>query len=215
MCFKPEFTEYPGFVFFDIVVDLIFMVDMMIMFMTSYQDKTGKEIKHSHTIAFHYMKSFRFFCDFMAILGTGFITMYVHEFKIFGIFKLSRVFRLSRMIASLNTHKDIKAMITLVKYTFYLFLLIHMMACAWYAIVVVHANEVDEFGVEMKWYPPFDWINYKDSKMFTDQVSLLEKYLICLYHGVLIVGFNELGPVNTFEIFAIFSMLLGSAIINA
>jgi hypothetical protein len=90
-----------------------------------------------------------------------------------------------------------------------------MMACAWYAICAVHAHEVDEFGVAMKWYPPFDWVNYKDSQLFTDNIGLLEKYLICLYHGVLIVGFNEMGPVNTAEIFAMFCMLLGSAIINA
>jgi hypothetical protein len=104
----------------------------------------------------------------MAILGTGFITSFVPSFKIFGIFKLSRVFRLGRMIASLNVHKDTKAMFNLLKYTFYLFLLIHMMACTWYAVVLVNADKVDEFGIEMKWYPPFDWINYKDSKMFTD-----------------------------------------------
>lgn len=54
-------------------------------------------------IAEHYMKSFRFFADLGSILGTGFITSYLGEqFKFFGIFKISRVRRLSILIGSLN-----------------------------------------------------------------------------------------------------------------
>jgi hypothetical protein len=37
---------------------------------------------------------------------------------------------------------------TMFKFTFYLFLLIHMMACCWYKVCLVHANDVDDFGVE-------------------------------------------------------------------
>ena len=142
------------------------------MFFTSYQDKTGQIIKHSHTIALKYIKSVRFFCDFCAILGTGFLTQFVHSFKLFGIFKLVRVFRLSDIISKLNIPKDVKAIITIMKLTFYLFLLIHMLACAWYNVCSLHQNEVDEFGVAQKWYPPLDWVNYKESKLFTDETNM-------------------------------------------
>ena len=191
------------------------MFDMVLMFFTSYLDKRGYEVRDTNQIAAKYVWSFRFLCDFFAVLGTGFLTQYIHSFRLFGIFKLNRVFRLSRMIASLNTHKDIKAGLTMFKFTFYLFLLIHMMACTWYKICLIHAEDVDEFGVAQKWYPPFDWLNYTESKLFTDEISLFRKYCICLYHGVLIVGFNEMGPVNAIEMFVMYCMLLGSSIINA
>ena len=101
------------------------------------------------------------------------------------------------------------------KLTFYLFLLIHMLACAWYATCLINKDVVDETGRQMKWYPPLDWINYKDSKLFTDEISILEKYLISLYNGVLIIGFNELGPVNANELALMTFILLSCAIINA
>ena len=157
----------------------------------------------------------RFIADFCAILGTGFLTQFYPSFKIFGIFKLIRVSRLSRMISKMNIPKDVKAIVTIVKLTFYLFLLIHMMACAWYNVCILHSGDIDEHGNATKWYPPLDWINYKQSELFTDDIGIMKKYLICLYHGVLIVGFNELGPVNTHELLIMTLMLLGCAIINA
>mgnify|MGYP002629862122 CR=1 FL=1 len=148
LCFQPEFTHARPFVLFDTIVDVIFMFDMLLMFVTSYLDRQGNEVKDTSLIASKYVWSFRFLCDFFAVLGTGFLTQFIHSFRLFGIFKLNRVFRLSRMIADLNTHKDVKATMTMFKFTFYLFLLIHMMACSWYKVCLVHANDIDEFGVE-------------------------------------------------------------------
>lgn len=200
---------------FDAIVDILFVVDMVLMFMTSYQDSKGKEVKSSYTIAGNYMKSVRFVADFLACLANGFIAQFAPFLKIFGIFKIVRVFRLSRLIMKLNTHKEIKAMISMIKLTFYLFLLIHMLTCAWYANCLRHVDVIDETGRNLKWYPPTDWINYKESKLFTDEISIFEKYLISLYNGILIIGFNELGPVNASEFALMTFMLLTCSIINA
>jgi hypothetical protein len=59
---------------FDLLVDIIFVIDMGLMFVSSYQDKNGKEMKKSSMIASKYIKSVRFCADFFAILGTGFVT---------------------------------------------------------------------------------------------------------------------------------------------
>lgn len=74
LCFQPEFTHGEGFVLFDTIVDLIFMFDMVLMFFTSYLDKRGNEVKDTNMIAAKYVWSFRFLCDFLAVLGTGFLT---------------------------------------------------------------------------------------------------------------------------------------------
>ena len=161
------------------------------------------------------MVSTRFVTDVLSILGNGFIAQFAPILKLFGIFKTVRVFRLSGFIMKLNTHKNIKAIMTMFKLTFYLFLLIHMLACAWYANCLENIDVIDQTGRAMKWYPPLDWINYKESKLFTDEISITEKYFISLYNGILIIGFNELGPVNANELALMTLMLLSCAIINA
>ena len=67
----------------------------------------------------------------------------------------------------------------------------------------------------MQWYSPTEWINFKDSKLFSPSTSKLEQYLSCIYYAVLMMGFNEMGPVNLIEmLFAVLSLLLTS-LINA
>jgi len=48
----------------------------------------------------------------------------------------------------------------------------------------------------MTWYSPTDWLDYKESRLFTDEVSLFSKYAISVYHAVLVLGSNEMGPVS-------------------
>jgi len=58
----------------DNVVDGIFLIDIILMFFTSFFDNRGIENFESLEIAKHYLKSIRFIFDFGAILGTGVIT---------------------------------------------------------------------------------------------------------------------------------------------
>lgn len=61
-------------------------------------------------------------------------------------------------------------------------------------------EEVDDNTlISMKWYPPLDWINYKESEFFTDKISPQKRYFVMLYHAVLFLGLNEIGPVNINE----------------
>lgn len=75
---------------------------MILMFFTTYIDSHGQERSNSQQIAFKYVKSVRFLADFLAILGTGFITNYFPSFVFFGIFKMIRVFRIGVIIKKLN-----------------------------------------------------------------------------------------------------------------
>jgi hypothetical protein len=59
---------------FDNIVDGLFILDMLLMFFCSYLNKKGVEEWDSKKIAMNYMKSFRFFADSGAVLGTGLVT---------------------------------------------------------------------------------------------------------------------------------------------
>ena len=67
----------------------------------------------------------------------------------------------------------------------------------------------------LTWYAPTDWINYADAQLFTEDYSKIEKYFFCLYHSILMLGFNEMGPVIEIEIFFCVVTMLSASIINA
>jgi hypothetical protein len=76
-------------------------------------------------------------------------------------------------------------------------------------------DQIDGFGKVTTWYPPLDWINYVDSRLFTDEYTFMKKYTTLFYYSMLCLGGNEIGPVNTNELFAIVSALLTCLFVNA
>ena len=92
------------------------------------------------------MSSYRFFTDFLSILGIGPITDQVSFLKIFGVFKTIRVLRLSEYISKLNLHTLTKGCLNLVKLIIYLALFLHMIACLWFVTVKQNADKFDDEG---------------------------------------------------------------------
>ena len=70
-------------------------------------------------------------------------------------------------------------------------------------------------GYSRIWYAPLDWIDFTLSGFFTLEYTLLMRYSSMLYYGVLILGSNELGPVNEIEMLFMVTVLLLSAFANA
>ena len=66
----------------------------------------------------------------------------------------------------------------------------------------------------MMWYPPLDWVNFPDTKLYTEEYGEIEIYLTILYNAVLVLGSNELGPVNQEEMLYFSIILLGGVILN-
>lgn len=69
---------------------------------------------------------------------------------------------------------------------------------------------------ELHWTMPIDWVNYSDSELGkTSEYSLMFRYFIMLYYGVLNLGNGEFGPVNGKEFcFLIVSMILSSMLMS-
>ena len=161
------------------------------------------------------MLSYRFFTDVLSILGIGPVANQISMFKIFGVFKTIRVLRLSEYISKLNLHRLTKGVLNLIKLIIYLALFLHMIACFWYMTIKKNALKVDEAGRSMQWYPPTEWLSYKDSQLFSDELSLVQKYSTMIYHAILIIGINEMGPCNELEYFVVSVMLITSSIMNS
>jgi len=130
---------------------------------TSFLDSKGVEVEDSRKIFKKYVSSVRFILDLLPLLGSSIFSNIHTNFKLFGLFKITRVIRLGKIISQLNLPKDIKAFFILVKLTVYLLLWFHSMACGWYMIVYQHKYSFVD-GVPMKWIPPLDFhLDYDNS----------------------------------------------------
>ena len=73
------------------------------------------------------------------------------ELEIFGLLKLIRLSRLSRIITRLNFRDDVKIIFKVLELIFTLIVLIHCLACFWYYVV----------DRDKDWVPPLDFIHVK------------------------------------------------------
>lgn len=77
---------------FDIIIDFIFLIDIILMLFTSYQNRKGEEVIDLGKIVRHYVFTFNFFVDFMSVLA-----MFKHIIVQFGILGLFKLFRIKRL----------------------------------------------------------------------------------------------------------------------
>ena len=75
----------------EIVIDVVFVLDLILMFLTTYQNKRGFEIKSPYKIASNYVRTWRFVFDCLSILGNTLMRKINPMFRYFKLFKASRV----------------------------------------------------------------------------------------------------------------------------
>eukprot|EP00356_Strombidium_inclinatum_P001853 CAMPEP_0170511220 /NCGR_PEP_ID=MMETSP0208-20121228/66186_1 /TAXON_ID=197538 /ORGANISM="Strombidium inclinatum, Strain S3" /LENGTH=142 /DNA_ID=CAMNT_0010794743 /DNA_START=817 /DNA_END=1242 /DNA_ORIENTATION=- len=132
LSFEPEELSSVGFLILDNALDVLFFIDIVLMFFTTYLSKQGQEIFESNLIAVNYMKTSRFFTDILSLLGANVITQFSPRLRVLGFFKMARVRRLNSYIKKLNLPENLKAVFLFVRLTFYLVLWIHIQGCIWW-----------------------------------------------------------------------------------
>ena len=115
--------------YIDLAIDMVFVIDIALMFFTTRLNSKGKEIAVPYEIAKLYTSTRRFYFDSLSILGTKLFSRLSNVFIYFGFFKISRVFRVSEMINKTNTDKQTKAFLNIIKLVFYLFFYLHLLGC--------------------------------------------------------------------------------------
>ncbi|CAI2370632.1 unnamed protein product [Moneuplotes crassus] len=211
--YSVAFTDIDSsIIYLDIInlcIDFIFILDVIISFRTSViLESTAQEIYDNKKIAVIYLKG-RFWIDFPASIPFDLFT-YIFPIlrsnqltlQMIGLLKLVRVLRLSRLITYLNVKSELKMSLKLVKLIFFLILFLHCLACIWFFIV--KQNET--------WIPPLDYV-WVETELY-DQ-GAFHQYLNALYHAVLMLGGNDVGPRGNFQLTFVSITLLAAAIINA
>lgn len=67
----------------DALLDVLFLIDKILMFFTTYFNKKGFEIKEHYLIFINYTRTWRFLFDTLSILGSYVFTSINPSFKYF------------------------------------------------------------------------------------------------------------------------------------
>ena len=206
MSFKPDELNSPIFKTLDSIIDLIFTVDIIFRFRTTYIDPvSGEEVTDSMMIAKRYIQSSTFYTDVLSTIplddffGGGILL------QLFGLLKLLRVQRISSVILNLNTSQEVKAGLKVIYLVFQMFLYIHVMGCIWYFVV----------SIEEVWIPNLDFIWFGNPQVYdVYYTNISRSYWTTFYIGFFLFGVGEVCPRTETEILVAIPILILSSIMN-
>uniref|UniRef100_A0A672YI95 Potassium voltage-gated channel, subfamily H (eag-related), member 6a n=1 Tax=Sphaeramia orbicularis TaxID=375764 RepID=A0A672YI95_9TELE len=204
----------------DLVVDVMFIVDILINFRTTYVNHNDEVVSHPGRIAQHYFKGW-FLIDIVAAIPFDLLIFRSGSEEpqtttLIGLLKTARLLRLVRVARKLDRYSEYgAAVLFLLMCTFAL--IAHWLACIWYAIGNVERTGSARIGgMKIGWLDNLaDQIgkHYNDSDL-TSGPSIKDKYVTALYFtfsSLTSVGFGNVSPnTNPEKIFSICVMLIGS-----
>ncbi|CAO2603600.1 Potassium voltage-gated channel subfamily H member 2 [Lemmus lemmus] len=197
----------------DLIVDIMFIVDILINFRTTYVNANEEVVSHPARIAVHYFKGW-FLIDMVAaipfdllIFGSGSEEVGL----LIGLLKTARLLRLVRVARKLDRYSEYgAAVLFLLMCTFAL--IAHWLACIWYAIGNMEQPHMDS---RIGWLHNLgDQIGKPYNSSGLGGPSIKDKYVTALYFtfsSLTSVGFGNVSPnTNSEKIFSICVMLIGS-----
>uniref|UniRef100_A0A8C1UK68 Potassium voltage-gated channel, subfamily H (eag-related), member 6a n=1 Tax=Cyprinus carpio TaxID=7962 RepID=A0A8C1UK68_CYPCA len=204
----------------DLVVDVMFIIDILINFRTTYVNHNDEVVSNPTRIAQHYFKGW-FLIDIVAAIPFDLLIFRSGSDEpqtttLIGLLKTARLLRLVRVARKLDRYSEYgAAVLFLLMCTFAL--IAHWLACIWYAIGNVERTSSARIGgMKIGWLDNLaDQIGkqYNDSDSFSGP-SIKDKYVTALYFtfsSLTSVGFGNVSPnTNPEKIFSICVMLIGS-----
>ncbi|XP_077978016.1 voltage-gated inwardly rectifying potassium channel KCNH6-like [Glandiceps talaboti] len=201
-------------VIIDLIVDVMFIIDILINFRTTYVNKNDEVVSHPGKIAVHYFKGW-FLIDVVAAIPFDLLLFGSETDEtatLIGLLKTARLLRLVRVARKLDRYSEYgAAVLLLLMCTFAL--IAHWLACIWYAIGNV---ERPMLKYKIGW---LDHLARQTNQPYFDNdtssgPSLKSKYITALYFtfsSLTSVGFGNVSPnTNSEKIFSICVMLIGS-----
>eukprot|EP00002_Diphylleia_rotans_P001080 TRINITY_DN10594_c0_g1_i2.p1 TRINITY_DN10594_c0_g1~~TRINITY_DN10594_c0_g1_i2.p1 ORF type:complete len:1147 (+),score=246.34 TRINITY_DN10594_c0_g1_i2:43-3483(+) len=180
--------------------DLVFIIDIIANFMTSFNDEDGKRVVNPFVIRRNYLAGW-FWLDAASSLPLDLLALYLGIDSI-GLLRIPRFIRVSRLLQYANTIEQKlqlnPSMFRICK-LFALFLAFaHTFACIWFVVPDVIDSDLD----------------WRSAEGITT-AGLFTKYITCLYFAtttLCTVGFGDITAVTDGEKqFMIIVMLMGSA----
>jgi CRP-like cAMP-binding protein len=188
----------------DIVVDVIYLIEMVLNFFTSYEDDaTGEEIKDLDKIRRNYIQSW-FLVDAVSSFPSSLVGTTNGLLTLSKILKVARVAKVSEsgLVRAVSGHIDRSmnpSMLRMLKLTVIFLVSQHLIACTYYYISL---NQ----SVDTTWSPTYE-IRNSD--------SLGQQYVDAFYFAIMVTTANDVNPTSPIEKLFTSVMLFVGIVINA
>ncbi|KAH0626812.1 hypothetical protein JD844_002041 [Phrynosoma platyrhinos] len=195
----------------DIVVEMLFIVDIILNFRTTYVSQSGQVIYDTRSICLHYVATW-FFVDLIAALPFDLLYAFnVPVTYLVHLLKTVRLLRLLRLLQKLDRYSQYSAMVLTLLMSMFA-LLAHWMACIWYVIGRQESNDPVTWDI--------GWLHELGKRIEAPYLntsvggpSIRSAYIASLYFtlsSLTSVGFgNVCANTDAEKIFSICTMLIG------
>ncbi|CAD6187665.1 unnamed protein product [Caenorhabditis auriculariae] len=210
---KARFSEPLEIV--DLIVDIMFIVDIIINFRTTYVNENDEVVSHPGKIATHYFKGW-FVIDMIAAVPFDLLLVNTNSDEtttLIGLLKTARLLRLVRVARKLDRYSEYGAAVLLLLMATFA-LIAHWLACIWYAIgsaELSHKEYTWLHQLARQLSQPYVLINGTTP---TGGPTLKSRYVTSLYFTlstITSIGFGNVSATTDSEkIFTIIMMILGS-----
>ncbi|KAM3821074.1 voltage-gated delayed rectifier potassium channel KCNH4 [Vipera latastei] len=196
----------------DIVVEMLFIVDIILNFRTTYVSESGQVVYNKRSICLHYVATW-FFVDLIAALPFDLLYAFnVPVTYLVHLLKTVRLLRLLRLLQKLDRYSQYSAMVLTLLMSMFA-LLAHWMACIWYVIGRQESNDPVTWDI--------GWLHELGKRIEAPYVnisvggpSIRSAYIASLYFtlsSLTSVGFgNVCANTDAEKIFSICTMLIGA-----
>ncbi|NXP17930.1 KCNH4 protein, partial [Scytalopus superciliaris] len=198
----------------DIAVEMLFILDIILNFRTTYVSQSGQVVYDPRSICIHYMATW-FFVDLIAALPFDLLYIFnVTVTSLVHLLKTVRLLRLLRLLQKLDRYSQYSAMVLTLLMSMFA-LLAHWLACIWY---VIGRKEL-ESNDPRTW--DIGWLNELGKRLEAPYInnslggpSIHSTYIASLYFtlsSLTSVGFgNVCANTDAEKIFSICTMLIGA-----
>ncbi|XP_063681896.1 potassium voltage-gated channel subfamily H member 5-like [Bolinopsis microptera] len=192
----------------DLITDILFLIDMVMNFRTTFVNADGLVILTSKKMATHYLKGW-FIVDLLTAVPWQFLQL-IKPAKAFRYLKLTRVLRMAKVAFHLDEYTK-NGPISLILIIMYFIMLGHLIACGWFWL----GRSDYESNIA-------GWVTYHlqnnhfvlTPDIVGEQDLQEDFYSASLYFVMTIfctVGFGNIAPWNVSEqIFCVIVMLIGA-----
>lgn len=218
VAFDKEAIYLPGWSAVNIICELMFMADMLVVFNTAYYESEFKLVKDRKSIAKHYLQD-QFLTDFTALLPLDYMLIFFHpewdlnKVILLRLYKMVRVTRLFKVYYKLtdltkqSAFRDLLKMdLPIIRLSFFLllfFLMCHYTACLWVIIAQIYRQEFKEEA--------YTWLD--DFESYNNPEDRYQLYFVSIYWTITTittVGYGDISATNLGErLFCSLVMFLG------
>ncbi|NXU50786.1 KCNH4 protein, partial [Turnix velox] len=198
----------------DIAVEMLFILDIVLNFCTTYVSQSGQVVYDPRSICIHYVATW-FFVDLIAALPFDLLYVFnVTVTSLVHLLKTVRLLRLLRLLQKLDRYSQYSAMVLTLLMSMFA-LLAHWLACIWYVIGRKEMESNDPRSWEIGWLHELG--RRLEAPYINSSVggpSIRSAYIASLYFtlsSLTSVGFgNVCANTDGEKIFSICTMLIGA-----